>query len=595
MQPVVMIEAFSRFKSDMATLFTALHELAVELGAPEHRQAAARLIANLNQPFLFVVVGEVKSGKSSFINALLGEEICRVAPDPCTDVIQKIGYAPQRSERRVSEYLKEVALPAEILKDVAIVDTPGTNSIIEGHQLITERFIPESDLVVFVFPALNPYVRSAWDFFALVHKTWHKKIIFVLQQKDRATDFELATSLQRVREYAQERGVSEPRIFAVSAKLAQSGDPTAVAASGLPQLWDFIRETVTGGRHYALKMESLLGTAQTILENAAQELSRQHQALEQDRSEEARIRERLQRTKEAMDRELGTLRTRLLQAYDAHVTRVVEEFEDGLSAANLVRNSLSGLFSARRKNPFKEWVEELNARFARELAAEAEVVSREGAAAMSAGLVAAMQSLLDDLRGGRSLAGFGELKLPALAGRRLEVLDEVIARLKALLGEARGTEELSPQVLRSLGDRTVMGGGIMALGAVLAGATQLVIFDVTGGVFATLGALLAINTLAFKRRAGIRAFRQGYQEGRERFAEQLGRLLPERSQALFTDLEEVFLPFFSNIDERTTSLALLDAKREALDAALEQERRRLAELTGLTALAELDAPPAEAV
>jgi len=584
--PTVMKQAYSRFKSDVAELFAALHELSVELGAPQHREAAAKLIANLNQPFLFVVVGEVKSGKSSFINALLGEDICRVAPDPCTDVIQKIAHAEERSERRVSEFLKEMHLPVDILKDVAIVDTPGTNSIIEGHQVITERFIPESDLVIFVFPALNPYVKSAWDFFELVHATWHKKIVFVLQQADRASETELETSRRRVAEYARERGVDSPRIFAVSAKMALEGRKD----SGMQELWDFIRETVTGGRHYLLKMESLLGTADTILHNAGAELEHQQAALEQDKSEERRIRQRLNQAKETADREMQALRARLLRAYDTHVEEVVEEFENGLSVPNLVKNSLSGFM--RRKNAFKDWVEDLNARFAEKLALRAEALSREGAQAVTAATVASMQALLDDLRGGRAMASFHgtDINVPAIAGRRLEVIDEVINRLKTLLTDAGLGEKLTPQVLRSIGDRTVMGGFITAIGAVIATATQLVVFDVTGGVFATIGALLAINTLAFKRNSIIRSFKKGYAEGRERFDQQLAELLPERTAAIFADLEQVFSPYFVNILEREEALASLEAKRDRLLQALNSERRQLQELMEAAAAAREKSP-----
>lgn len=571
MQPTIMKQAYSRFKGDVSSLFTQLHELAVELGAQDHREAAAKLITNLNQPFLFVVVGEVKAGKSSFINALLGEDICRVAPDPCTDVIQKITHGEERSERRVNEYLKEVFLPVDILKDVAIVDTPGTNSIIQGHQIITERFIPESDLVIFVFPALNPYVKSAWDFFNLVHATWHKKIVFVLQQADRATPEELETSRRRVAEYAAERGVEAPRIFAVSAKQeVETHDD-----SGMAELWDFIRATITGGRHYVLKMESLLVTAQTILDNAGAELSRQQNALEQDRIEEQRIIDRLEQAKQSADREMDALKARLLQAYDKQAEQAIEEFENGLNVFNLIKNSFSGFL--HRKNSFKDWMNDLNERFTTQLALKAEALSREGAQAVTATTVASMQALLDDLRGGRALASFGstDVNVPAIAGRRLEVIDEVIAKLKTLLSDASLGEKLTPQVLRSIGDRTVMGGFITAIGAIIAGATHIVVFDVTGGVFATIGALLAINTLAFKRGSIVKTFKKGFKDGRDQFDEQLSDLLPARTQAIFDDLVQIFAPFFQNIDEREETLRLLDEKRKALGEQLAKEHERL--------------------
>lgn len=575
MRQNIMQQAFARFKSDVAQLFTDLHELAVQLGDPQYREAAARLIANVNQPFLFVVVGEVKSGKSSFINALLGEEICAVAPDPCTDVIQKITYAESREERRVSEYLRELVLPVEALRDVAIVDTPGTNSIIERHQVITERFIPESDLVIFIFPALNPYVKSAWDFFELVHTTWHKKIVFVMQQADRASTEELEVNLRRVAELAKERGVNKPLVFPVSARLALEG---RIQDSGLEPLWEHIRATVTGGRHYALKMESLLGTAEAILLNARKTLQDQAVALKQDMAEQERIEERLQRAKGAADREMEALRARLLLAYDKEAAVAIEEFESGLSLLNLVKNSFLGI--VRRKNAFKDGVEEINKRFAQQLALKAESLAREGARGVVNTIAESMRALLDDMRGGRAASTFSEhsLNVPAIAGRRLEVMDEVIARLDTLLKDNDIEEQLAPQVLRSIGDRTVMGGFLTAVGAVIAGATHIVVFDVTGGIFATLGALLAINTLAFKRGGIIKTFKKSFTLGRERFEEQLAELLSSRTQVIFEDLRQVFAPYFANITERGQALDALVKRREGIDKTLEQEQSRLQEL-----------------
>jgi ribosome biogenesis GTPase A len=106
-----------------------------------------------------VIVGEIKAGKSSFVNALLqaGKDICKVAPSPMTDTIQLITYGEEEAIEHVNAHFTRITQPVDILKEIAIVDTPGTNSIVEHHQEITERFIPHSDLIVFVFEAKNPY------------------------------------------------------------------------------------------------------------------------------------------------------------------------------------------------------------------------------------------------------------------------------------------------------------------------------------------------------------------------------------------------------------------------------------------------------
>ena len=61
-----------------------LHQLTIEIGHTELQQTVSDLRERINEPFMFVIVGEVKAGKSSFINALLstGKEICAVAPQP---------------------------------------------------------------------------------------------------------------------------------------------------------------------------------------------------------------------------------------------------------------------------------------------------------------------------------------------------------------------------------------------------------------------------------------------------------------------------------------------------------------------------------
>jgi len=155
-----------------------LHDLTVEIHAEEISQTVSDLRNRITEPFMFVIAGEVKAGKSSFVNALLstGKEICKVAPQPMTDTIQQIVYGSTEDMIQINQYLKKIYQPVEILKEIAIVDTPGTNSIVDHHQEITERFVPASDLIVFVFEAKNPYRQSAWDFFKFINKEWRRKV-----------------------------------------------------------------------------------------------------------------------------------------------------------------------------------------------------------------------------------------------------------------------------------------------------------------------------------------------------------------------------------------------------------------------------------
>src|SRR5204862_3301248 len=121
------------------------------------------LLSDIREPLLFVVVGEVKAGKSSLLNALFGHEFAKVDVRPATDRVYIFRHGAEERSVEVSTRLTERYLPIEFLRDFNVVDTPGTNTMVAAHQTITENFIPRSDLVLFVFSVVNPWSQSAWD------------------------------------------------------------------------------------------------------------------------------------------------------------------------------------------------------------------------------------------------------------------------------------------------------------------------------------------------------------------------------------------------------------------------------------------------
>lgn len=51
-------------------------------------------------------------------------------------------------------------LPSELLRKLHVVDTPGTNVIVDRQQRLTEEFVPRSDLVLFIMSADRPFTES---------------------------------------------------------------------------------------------------------------------------------------------------------------------------------------------------------------------------------------------------------------------------------------------------------------------------------------------------------------------------------------------------------------------------------------------------
>src|SRR3954469_4130603 len=151
--------------------------------APEHQQALERSIEQLDELFLLVIVGEFNSGKSAFINALVGGSVAAEGVTPTTAQINVLQYGDTLDRKVREANLHVITAPAEILREIHIVDTPGTNAIIREHETITAEFVPRSDLVLFVTSADRPFTETERAFLEQV-RAWGKKIIVILNKID---------------------------------------------------------------------------------------------------------------------------------------------------------------------------------------------------------------------------------------------------------------------------------------------------------------------------------------------------------------------------------------------------------------------------
>ena len=141
----------------IALLQTIVETLA-EIGEPAQsdKKRLQEVARDLRDSFFLVaVVGEFNAGKSTFINALLGEALLPTGITPTTETIELIQYAeqPRRKPLLREDGLREWAHPGTGAPGVALVDTPGTGSVFRTHERIALEFLHRSDLVLFVIPA----------------------------------------------------------------------------------------------------------------------------------------------------------------------------------------------------------------------------------------------------------------------------------------------------------------------------------------------------------------------------------------------------------------------------------------------------------
>ena len=248
----------------LARLRTAL----VRFGASDDHQAALdRSIEQLDEFFLLVIVGEFNSGKSAFINALAGTRIVEEGVTPTTAQINVLQYGDTLDRQVREPALHVITAPVPLLREIHIVDTPGTNAVIREHERITNEFVPRSDLVLFITSADRPFTETERAFLEQV-RGWGKKVVVVINKVD---ILESDAQLEQVRTFVSDSARTllgfNPEIFPVSARLAykaKQGEPAWWEASRFEPLERFVKTTLDAPTRIQLKLLNPLGVGASI-------------------------------------------------------------------------------------------------------------------------------------------------------------------------------------------------------------------------------------------------------------------------------------------------------------------------------------------
>jgi len=246
----------------------------VEYGVAEKDQKALMdSIYQLDDFFLLVVVGEFNAGKSAFINALMGESLLEEGVTPTTTKANILRYGKETGKKVLSENVESLILDAEYLKEISIVDTPGTNAIIREHEEITSLFVPRSDLILFVTSADRPYTESERLFLEQI-RSWGKKVVLVINKIDILQTPEALEEIQTfVAENAKKILKVDPEIFPVSAQQAlkaKSGEPSLWAESRFEPLENYILKTLDQESRLKLKLMNPLGVGKRLASQYAE-------------------------------------------------------------------------------------------------------------------------------------------------------------------------------------------------------------------------------------------------------------------------------------------------------------------------------------
>lgn len=237
----------------------------------EERVAQVRdALFHADHPFLMVFVGPFNAGKSSLLNALLGQtELLDVGPVPTTDRISILRWGEAPQVMHSGGDVDTVFYPSPLLKRVSFVDTPGLESVFKTHEEITRKFLHRSDVVVMTMLATQAMTASNLEYLHTL-KQYGKKVILVINQADLLSPEEAESVRQYVLEQSQSRLGFKPETWLVSAKQgseARRGDLLDEAlwrASGLHQIETYIEQQLGDVDRLRQKLQTPLQITQNV-------------------------------------------------------------------------------------------------------------------------------------------------------------------------------------------------------------------------------------------------------------------------------------------------------------------------------------------
>eukprot|EP00128_Syssomonas_multiformis_P014830 Colp12_sorted_trinity150504_noHs@32542 len=329
--------------------------LQTQLNAPQQEvDLLTKNLKHIEELFLLVIVGEFNSGKSSFINALLGAPVSATGPTPTTAKINIIKYGPHTDKKEVitvndddGEKINTVTVDVGWLQRVNVVDTPGTNAITREHERLTLQFVPRSDLIVFVTSADRAFTESERAFFSVL-QGWRKKVIVVINKVDTLEDSKQAETVSGwVGESILKLFNFRPPIFSVSAKAAfdlKTGKATKeglgpmaqIGAEGFSSLEGHIHGLLDSAELLHLKLSSPLGVLASALDNCGDQVAARMNILETDMNTLQSIDEQVELHHKDVQRELKYQCAKLENVVHEYLERGDRFLESRLTVRNIL-------------------------------------------------------------------------------------------------------------------------------------------------------------------------------------------------------------------------------------------------------------------
>ena len=557
-----------------------LNDLRVALAqtgtAPEDQETLTESIQQLEEIFLLVIVGEFNAGKSAFINALLGQRLLKEGVTPTTTQINVLHYGETADRRVLNENLHELTLPAPLLHEISIVDTPGTNAVIREHEQITSEFVPRSDLVLFITSSDRPFTESENTFLKRI-RDWGKKVVIVVNKVDILEDEkDLEQILAFVAENARDLLGIRPEIFPVSARLAlraKLGEPNLWQPSRFEPLENYIRDTLDEKSRIQLKLQNPLGVGRHLVNRYLGLTTTRLELLRDDFKMLEDVDSQLALYREDMLRDFNYRMSDIENILFEMEQRGDEFFEDTFRIARV--------FDLMNKSRVQE-------EFERTVVGDVPMRIERKVSELIDWLVQAnlrqwqaVHEHIAERRREHQERIVGDTTIGTFHYDRERLMDAVgneARRAVESYDQAREAEEIAIGAQEAVAASAALEIGAVGLGAIVTALASTVAVDVTGIVLASVVAALGLFVIPARRRQAKKEMTEKVADMREKLTGSLKTQFTREIERSLQEINEAIAPYTRFIRAERGKLEDTQGKLETIKTEIDRLQARIESL-----------------
>jgi len=570
----------------------------------------------LNSTFSVVVAGEFNSGKSTLINALLGQKLLETGALPTTDTITVLSNKPKihnsASQTSVSINNNNVEtrtshsnaitlhrIPnSPLLQDLTLIDTPGTNAILTNHTTRTLKLLPSADLILFVTSVDRPFPESDRKLLQSI-QAYRKNIVIVVNKMDildasggNHGEIEKKKVMNFIADNAANLLGARAIILSVSArdalsaKLIHGGSDRDKDQIDSSKMWKrsnfasiemFLKETLTEETKVQAKLLNPLGVTDGMLSECFDVLKSRSRELETDIATVNLLENQMDSWKKDMDGDIDQFRNDVRD----HLQKEMNRCRYLVNSIGIVEMYTVVLVDDRTILNTK-WEDTKSVIVSDNVHKEILESVHESTDAIATSARAQGQAVIEYLGKRPAVVGKNLIGNVTAASRFENTRKDLYERISKVVTNVLATydpEKEKEDVFSSLRNTVYISSALNVVGVTTGLCTFLEFVDITTGGLVTCGLTIAsIGVISSKNRKTVKDFEDRWEQRHGKLNDALDTLCSKEVQRIHKRILDGVSPYTRYVNTEKENLEKMTEECNALMSASQSLRNRILKL-----------------